>query len=341
MASQPDTVAGASAPPAAQTIPSQIDTTHAQSSEQPLEMSELPASPRTVNEEFADAVQQQEPQHATDAAPAPSADAPAPLERKETEALGPATDAPITTAASAGPTLNISLMLTTGVRHPYKIDEKYLRNRKVEAKNAEDEFDPREISGYKLKELIWTDWRKEWEPRPMSPSSIRLIIMGKMIEDKKALKEFNFNVDGPNVLHMTVKPADLIDDDETAEQRTPKLVKKLVGEGLRRMGQEMQAEALHEELEILERRYREAEDWVDEPPTTLRGNSWDSQMDDELLLQQQQGLVGEVENLQEEQREDAQAHMQAQAKAQEQEQEQERVRGNKKRGCGSGGCCCS
>lgn len=79
-------------------------------------------------------------------------------------------------------------MLTTGARHPYKIDEKYLTNRKVVAESAEGKFDPREISGYKLKELIWTDWRAEWEPRPVSPSSIRLIILGRFVEDGGALK---------------------------------------------------------------------------------------------------------------------------------------------------------
>lgn len=97
-------------------------------------------------------------------------------------------------------------MLTTGARHPYKIDEKYLRSRKVELKSlnpssAEEggegnkeggasaiDFDPREISGYKLKELIWTDWRSEWEARPVSPSSIRLILLGRLVEDKVALK---------------------------------------------------------------------------------------------------------------------------------------------------------
>lgn len=80
-------------------------------------------------------------------------------------------------------------MLTTGVRHPYKIDEKYLKNRKVDAVNPmSGDFDPREISGYKLKELIWTDWRGEWEPRPASPSSIRLIILGRLVEDKMALR---------------------------------------------------------------------------------------------------------------------------------------------------------
>ena len=78
-------------------------------------------------------------------------------------------------------------MLTTGARHPYKIDEKYLKNRKVET-GVDGTFDPREISAYKLKELIWTDWRSEWEPRPVSPSSIRLIILGRLLEDKAALR---------------------------------------------------------------------------------------------------------------------------------------------------------
>ena len=49
-------------------------------------------------------------------------------------------------------------------------------------------FEPRELSGYQLKELIWTDWREEWQSRPASPSSIRLIILGRMIEDKSMLR---------------------------------------------------------------------------------------------------------------------------------------------------------
>lgn len=80
-------------------------------------------------------------------------------------------------------------MLTTGARHPYKIDEKYLSSRKVSSLTAEGVFDPRCLSGYQLKELIWTDWRQEdWEERPASPSSIRLILMGRMIEDKGVLR---------------------------------------------------------------------------------------------------------------------------------------------------------
>ena len=116
------------------------------------------------------------------------------LTRLQSEAgLGPATDSPIAPplpTADRGPVLSITLMLITGARHPYKIDEKYLRSRNVPSIGEEStaNFDPREISGYKLKELIWTDWRTEWEARPASPSSIRLIILGRMVEDKAALK---------------------------------------------------------------------------------------------------------------------------------------------------------
>ncbi|KAI7309641.1 hypothetical protein KC315_g12908 [Hortaea werneckii] len=146
--------------------------------------------------------------------------------RKPSEALGPATETPIThPTTTTGPVLLITLMLTTGQRHPYKIDEKYLANRNTSATTKtggqEGEFDPLSLSGYKLKELIWTDWRSEWEPRPAAPGSIRLIIYGKMVEDKRCLSDYNFNLATNNILHMTVKPADFGDDDDqtgTAKQ---------------------------------------------------------------------------------------------------------------------------
>ncbi|EME78567.1 uncharacterized protein MYCFIDRAFT_101242, partial [Pseudocercospora fijiensis CIRAD86] len=196
---------------AAEAKPVEMSTLHKSNAEP-----QTPASPA----EFHDAFQSIPPTPAGDSAPVSATTALAEqptLNRQETEHLGPATDAPIVhTQTNSGPVLSISLMLTTGARHPYKIDEKYLRNRKVEVKKPEGTFEPRELSGYQLKELIWTDWRSEWEPRPASPSSIRLIVMGRMIEDKSTLKDFPFNIASTNVVHMTVKPADLIDDDDTA-----------------------------------------------------------------------------------------------------------------------------
>ena len=81
------------------------------------------------------------------------------LTRKETApAIGPATDKPypIVKEASEGPVLFITLLLaSTGARHPYKLDGKYLRKRSVEV----DGNNPINMSLYKLKELILRDWR--------------------------------------------------------------------------------------------------------------------------------------------------------------------------------------
>lgn len=54
-----------------------------------------------------------------------------------------------------GPSLAITLLLTTGARHPFTIDGKYLRKRSVNVEN----YDPYAMSVYTLKELIWREWR--------------------------------------------------------------------------------------------------------------------------------------------------------------------------------------
>ena len=55
----------------------------------------------------------------------------------------------------AGPSLEITLLLTTGARHPFRLDGKYLRKRSI---NVAD-YNPYAISVYTLKELIWREWR--------------------------------------------------------------------------------------------------------------------------------------------------------------------------------------
>ena len=57
--------------------------------------------------------------------------------------------------ADAGPSLVITLLLTTGSRHPFTIDGKYLKKRSVNVENS----DPFLMSVYTLKELIWREWR--------------------------------------------------------------------------------------------------------------------------------------------------------------------------------------
>jgi len=57
---------------------------------------------------------------------------------------------------SGGPAVIITLLVTAGTKHPYKVDAKYLRKRGVEVEG----MDPFNISVYQLKELILRDWRE-------------------------------------------------------------------------------------------------------------------------------------------------------------------------------------
>lgn len=111
----------------------------------------------------------------------------APLSRKFTTAIGPSSDSPVVPCKdddSTGPALLITLLLTSGARHPFRLDGKYLNKRNVEVPSN----DPFNLSVYKLKELILREWRDEWEAKPASPSSIRLISFGKLLDDKAPLK---------------------------------------------------------------------------------------------------------------------------------------------------------
>ena len=195
-AQPPQAVAGASA------TEEQIPTTHTSKT---IEMTDMPTTTGASDSILPEATISTPPQQQTLTQPMLAAlsqptptnqtttttnNTPHPdLNRSQTAelALGPDGE-PAPSTDPSSPTLRITLMLTTGARHAYTISQKYLSSRKVTALDASGNFDPREMSGYKLKELIWTDWRAEWEARPRDPSSIRLIIMGRMIDDKASLK---------------------------------------------------------------------------------------------------------------------------------------------------------
>ena len=86
---------------------------------------------------------------------------PPPLTREMTRpAIGPATDKPSPLPPKEteieGPCLYITLLLTTGARHPFRLDQRYLKKRNVEVEGN----NPINMSFYKLKELILRDWRE-------------------------------------------------------------------------------------------------------------------------------------------------------------------------------------
>jgi hypothetical protein len=92
--------------------------------------------------------------------PAQSHSEPRPIKmnRVFSTAIGPSSDQPMPLPKdeSTGPTLMITLLLTTGARHPFKIDPKYLLKRNVDVQGN----DPFNLSVYKLKELILREWRE-------------------------------------------------------------------------------------------------------------------------------------------------------------------------------------
>ena len=85
------------------------------------------------------------------------------LDRTTSTAIGPSSDQPMPVAKdheTSGPILMITLLLTNGARHPFKLDSKYLHKRNV---NVVDD-DPFNLSIYTLKELILREWREGRSP---------------------------------------------------------------------------------------------------------------------------------------------------------------------------------
>ncbi len=116
--------------------------------------------------------------------------------------------APVSSAGAAdsgGLVCNITLLLPNGNRHPFRIDDRYLTKRNVEVPDLTDSGhkDPFSISVYKLKELILREWREDWDGKPASPSSIRLIHFGKLLDDKEQLRSmlFLFSVPVVSLMH--------------------------------------------------------------------------------------------------------------------------------------------
>ncbi|PWW72181.1 hypothetical protein C7212DRAFT_355135 [Tuber magnatum] len=130
----------------------------------------------------------------------------------------PSSSLPITPSK---PALSITLLLISGVRHQFLINEPYLESHSVTGGTGKDSLkDPFEMSVWQLKECVWKDWRDEWGQRPASALFIRLIHFGRMLDDKQHLRDCKLNQDLPNVVHMTIRPAETGDDEMT--QRSAK-----------------------------------------------------------------------------------------------------------------------
>jgi len=143
-----------------------VDAPHVATMEgrQELAANEIPHT------QLEEAQQSQMPATATDSQINPNAGGIPPISlppaavRRDTEAIGPSTDLPtpmLRSTTNTGPVMQFTLLLaSTGTRHPYQLNERYLDKRNVHAKGPDGQFDPSSISVYTLKELILKDWRE-------------------------------------------------------------------------------------------------------------------------------------------------------------------------------------
>ncbi|KAF8908011.1 ubiquitin-related domain-containing protein [Mucidula mucida] len=74
-------------------------------------------------------------------------------------------------------------------------------------------FDPAYTVG-RVKELVWNTWPGDWQDeRPPAPSFLRILHLGKVLQDEDILKGANFPIDAPpTIVHMSIRPGALADD---------------------------------------------------------------------------------------------------------------------------------
>lgn len=176
----PDAV-GSNSSDAAANVPQSVDETGKESVPAAASSNTENKNTTTTSEETETTTPQEEDTPATESAGGDATAAPAPVPATTTATTtttpagtktgyesevvavteGETSDQPAAADAAAakeqdiGPELVITLLLTTGARHPFKIDGKYLRGRSVNVEND----DPFNMSVYTLKELIWREWR--------------------------------------------------------------------------------------------------------------------------------------------------------------------------------------
>lgn len=113
----------------------------------------------------------------------------------------------------------ITLLVGDGQRSTLVIDGQYLeQHREV----IEANLDPSGITVLQLKGCILHDWKEDWGEKPNSAVSIRLIHFGHLLDDKTTLTESKVQGPAPSVIHMSVRPNEIMSTDDSAAQAAQK-----------------------------------------------------------------------------------------------------------------------
>jgi hypothetical protein len=97
--------------------------------------------------------------------------------------------------------LNITLLLISALRVSIRVDSQFLKVHEVGEVMA-----PNDITVGSFKDVLYSIWHENWGSPPINAAHIRLIHLGKVLEDNQTLEQCRIVPDGANVVHMSVKP---------------------------------------------------------------------------------------------------------------------------------------
>ena len=96
--------------------------------------------------------------------------------------------------------ISITLLHISGEKVTVSVDDAFM------GKHSQIITSSSSFSVYQFKHCILADWNEKWGPAPPSPSYIRLIFLGKVLDDSNDFESYKFSRSSKNILHLSVKP---------------------------------------------------------------------------------------------------------------------------------------
>jgi hypothetical protein len=97
--------------------------------------------------------------------------------------------------------ITLTLLLISGLRSTIVLDSDYITHHSLHVSK------PEWITIQSLKDGLFNSWKDEWGNLPPSTQNIRLIHLGKILEESQTLEDCGITpLSVHNVIHLTVKP---------------------------------------------------------------------------------------------------------------------------------------
>ncbi|KAF3100113.1 hypothetical protein TWF706_006225 [Orbilia oligospora] len=119
-----------------------------------------------------------------------------------------------TSEEDPSPGIVITLLILSGARSTFTLNPGYIKRHNVPHEDA------MMMTVYNLKECIWRDWKEGkfilW-PFKTSEHAANITLFLGLLEDKSLLKDCRLQLESPNVVHLSLRPADIAEDEVTTK----------------------------------------------------------------------------------------------------------------------------